>query len=98
MMKWSSSGIAVEVEAPRGDPEVASAREDLPALLQRAGVGLKPTLDIVSDGWKKVVSIHTLYIWNGLELTGVQCCSENLILFIYSFLNFKHCASCFTTN
>ena len=50
MMRWSSSGIAVEVKAPTDDQGVASMREDLPALLQHAGVGVEPTLDIESEG------------------------------------------------
>ena len=49
MKKWSSNGTAVEVKVPRGDRGVASMREDLPALLQHAGVGVEPTLDIESD-------------------------------------------------
>ena len=50
MKRWSSSGIAVEVKVPTGDRGVALVREDLPALLQHVGVGVKPTLDIESDG------------------------------------------------
>jgi len=49
MKRWNSSGTAVEVKVPTGDQGVASMREDLPALLQHAGVGVEPTLDIESD-------------------------------------------------
>lgn len=49
MRRWSSSGTAVEVKVPTGDQGEASMREDLPALLQHAGVGVEPTLDIESD-------------------------------------------------
>jgi len=48
MKRWSSSDTAVEVKAPTGDQGVASMRKDLPALLQHAGVGVEPTLDISS--------------------------------------------------
>ena len=49
MKRWNSSDIAVEVKVPADDQGVASMREDLPALLQHAGVDVEPTLDIESD-------------------------------------------------
>lgn len=55
MKRWSSSGIAVEVKVPAGDQGVASMREDLPALLQHAGVDVEPTLDTESDSKNRVV-------------------------------------------
>lgn len=69
MTRWSSSGTAVEVTVPTSDPGVASMREDPPILLQYAGVGLKPTLDIVSDGRKKAAGLHLLvYMYMYLEI------------------------------
>lgn len=54
------------VRVPTSDPGVASGREDPPVLLQYAGVGLKPTLDIVSEDWKRAAGLHV-----GMNVSGI---------------------------